>query len=145
MTRLAKGLLVVLGICLVTACKPREEPSSNAPANQPVNDQSAAANPATEQTSAYIVDKLDGGQTMGSVIDGRYYLTAMSRNHSDVFAHFRREVASLDAKGWRIEPASFRASVGEVFLFSATFVRADKRIEEVGVPPELTMENGQGR
>lgn len=145
MIRLAKGVLLMLGLCFIMACGRREVPLSKAPANQPVNDQSAAANPAPVQTSAYIIDKLDQGQTMGSVIDGRYYLTAMARAHVEVFEHFRREVASLEAKGWVIEPASFRVNVGEVFLFSATFVQSEKRMEEVGLPPELIMENGQGR
>jgi len=141
MKRLIGVLLVVL-FCFAFSNCGREQPP--APPEEPTVDVAGAP---SEKTQAYVVDLMDNGYTMGSVIDGRYYLSATGGHHY-AFANFRRVAASLETKGWILVPGSFRGSVSNSYMFTGTFAPLDRRVaptENGDVPPELIMDNGQGR
>lgn len=139
MIRLAKGVLAVLGLCLVTACGRREMPPSNESANNSVAVTPVAVEPVTIET---MLDE----HAFGKEVNGRYYLSVARSYHGDAYKDFFKAVAFLETRGWKIEPQSFKGSIGEGVLYTATFIKADKRVSsEENVPPELIMNNGQGR
>jgi len=139
MKRLIGVLLAVLFCFSFSNCG-RKEQSPPPPPEEPTVDVAGAP---SEKTQAYVVDKMDDGYTMGSVIDGKYYLSAAG-SHNYSFTNFRRGAASLEAKGWVLVSGSFRGSIGNDCLFTGTFAPSDRRVAPVEggeVPTGLILDN----
>lgn len=130
------GVLIMAVFCLAFSnCGKRVESVPGEPTvdtTAPVATSPSAVN--------YVVDNMDDGCSMGSVIGGRYYLSVYYNRHDNAFTNFRRVAASLETKGWVMVPDSFRGMYGGTFMFTGTFVPSDKRVSsEDDVPPELKL------
>lgn len=144
MKRLIVCVLAIWFAFCYGGCVIKESSTSNQPTLEVSTD--TVATPV--QIPAHVVDTMDSGYTMGTLIGNRYYVSAYG-NHTSAFSNFKRVAAILESKGWKMVPESFRGMYNGSFMFIGSFVKNDKPEESVidmtGLPPELIMGNGQGR
>lgn len=141
MKRLMVCVLVIWFAFAYWGCAEKKSATSNQPTVDAPTE--APATPLQTPAPTYVVDEMDNGRTVGTLIGDRYYVLAYRGDLVIAVTNFRRVAATLEAKGWVMEPGSFKETYDDLFLITGTFMKGDKReestAETTGAPPELIL------